>query len=149
MAHEFAHIKNRDILISSVAGTIAGVISYISHMMMWNSFGNRDNRGNVLAIVLLAILAPILAMIIQLAISRSREYQADASGASYIRDGASLASALEKLHKTNKTRPMRIGNQGTAHLFIANPFTAGGMMALLSTHPPMEERVRRLKQMKF
>jgi len=151
LAHEFAHIKNRDILISSVAGTIAGVISYVSQMMMWNSMfgGNRENRGNGAALILVAILAPILAMIIQLAISRSREYLADASGAKYMGDGRPLADALEKLERSNKIHPMRIGNQGTAHLFISNPFSGRGMMALLSTHPSTSERVRLLRGMKF
>lgn len=151
MAHEFAHIKNRDILISTVAGTIAGVISYASQMMIWNSMmgGNRDSRGNVFALIVVAILAPILAMLIQMAISRSREYFADATGAGFIKNGAHLASALEKLERGNKMRPMRIGNQGTAHLFITNPFSARGMMAMLLTHPPTEERVKRLRGMKF
>jgi heat shock protein HtpX len=148
MAHEFAHIKNRDTLISTVAGTIAGVISYASNMMLWSSMSNRENRNPVILIVM-AILAPILAMIIQLAISRSREYLADASGAKYIKDGNSLASALNKLHSTNTRRPMQLGNQGTAHLFIANPFSGSAMMALLSTHPPMHERIKRLREMKF
>jgi heat shock protein HtpX len=150
MAHEFAHIKNRDILISTVAGTIAGIISYISHMMMYSAmFGNRDNRGNVVSLVLLAIITPLVATIIQLAISRSREYLADQSGASYIKDGESLAKALEKLEKGNVQRPMRVGNSGTAHMFITNPFSGQAMMALLSTHPPMNERIRRLRGMKF
>jgi heat shock protein HtpX len=148
MAHEFAHIKNRDILISTIAGTFAGIISYVSNMMMWNAMGNRDNRNPALLIIM-AILAPILAMIIQLAISRSREYIADHSGASYIKDGDSLAKALEKLDKGNRVRPMQLGNQGTAHLFISNPFSGRAMMALLSTHPPMNERIRRLRGMKF
>ncbi len=150
MAHEYAHIKNRDTLISTIAGTIAGVISYISHMAMYSAmFGDRDNRGNALSLILLAIITPLIATIIQLAISRSREYIADAHGASYIKDGESLAKALEKLEKGNKSRPMHVGNNGTAHLFITNPFSGRAMMALLSTHPPMEERIRRLKGMKF
>ncbi len=151
LAHEFAHIKNRDILISTVAGTIAGIISYVAHMAMWSAmFGGRDNRGNGLQIILLAIIAPIVATMIQLAISRSREYLADSSGASYIKNGKPLADALSKLESGNKMRPMRIGNQGTAHLFITNPFTSRGMMAaLMTTHPSTEERVRRLRGMRF
>ncbi|HII64469.1 TPA: zinc metalloprotease HtpX [Candidatus Woesearchaeota archaeon] len=150
MAHEFAHIRNRDILISTVAGTIAGIISFIANMAMWSAmFGDRDNRGNALSLILLAIITPIIATIIQLAISRSREYLADASGARTMGDGKPLASALEKLERSNRHHPMRAGNQGTAHLFITNPFTARGMTALLLTHPPTEERVRRLKGMRF
>ena len=151
MAHEMAHVKNRDILISTIAGTIAGVISYIATMAQWAAiFGGRDREhSNILSLILLAIITPLIATIIQLAISRSREYLADATGAGIVRNSKGLASALEKLHNDVRKHPMRLGNQATAHLFIANPFSAKGMMALLSTHPPMEERVRRLNAIKF
>ena len=151
MAHEMAHVKNRDILISTIAGTIAGVISYIATMAQFAAiFGGRDREhSNVLSLILLAIITPLIATIIQLAISRSREYLADATGAGIVKNSGGLAKALEKLHNDVKKHPMRLGNQATAHLFIANPFSAKGMMALLSTHPPMEERVRRLSVIKF
>jgi len=151
MAHEISHVKNRDILISTIAGTLAGIISYIATMAQWSAiFGNRNNNsGNVVSLLILAILTPIIAMIIQLSISRSREYIADATGAKIMKSGDGLASALEKLHKDTKQNPMRMGTAATAHLFIANPFKGTGFLHLLSTHPPMEERVRRLKGMKF
>ena len=151
MAHEMAHVKNRDILISTIAGTIAGVISYIATMAQWAAiFGGRDREhSNILSLILLAIITPLIATIIQLAISRSREYLADATGAGIVKNSKGLASALEKLHNDVRKHPMRLGNQATAHLFIANPFSAKGMMALLSTHPAMEERVRRLNAIKF
>jgi len=147
MAHEVAHIKNRDILISSVAGTIAGVISYVGSMAMWSAlFGGRD-RGNGLQLILLMIVTPFIATIIQLAISRSREYIADETGARLVKNGESLASALEKLNQSAKVHPMRIGNKATAHMFISNPFS--GSMNLLSTHPDFKERTKRLRNMKF
>jgi heat shock protein HtpX len=155
IAHEVAHVRNRDILISSVAATIAGVISYVAFMARWaaifGGFGGRDRNGggNIVSLLLLAIVTPLIAMIIQLAISRSREYLADATGAKIIQNPDGLASALEKLQNDVKTHPMKLGNQATAHLFIANPFSAGGMMSLLSTHPPMQERIKRLNSMKF
>lgn len=154
MAHEFAHVKNRDILISTVAGMIAGVISYIATMAQFAAiFGgfNRDgdSGGSMIQLLALSIITPIIATIIQLAISRSREYLADSTGARFVKDGDSLARALEKLHADGRKHPMHHGNQATAHLFISNPFRTGGMMALLSTHPPMKERVRRLRSMEF
>ncbi|MBL7055607.1 zinc metalloprotease HtpX [Candidatus Woesearchaeota archaeon] len=148
MAHEVAHIKNRDILISSVAGTIAGVISYVGSMAMWSAFLGRD-RGNMAQMLMLAVVTPFVATIIQLAISRSREYIADATGADLVKNGESLASALEKLHQSAKVHPMRIGNKATAHMFISNPFSGRGMVNLLSTHPNFKERTRRLRAMKF
>jgi len=148
MAHEIAHIKNRDILISSVAGTIAGVISFVGSMAMWSAFLGRD-RGNMAQMLMLAIITPLVATIIQLAISRSREYLADATGAKLVKNGENLASALEKLHQSAKVNPMRIGNKATAHMFIANPFSGKGMAGLLSTHPNFKERTRRLRAMAF
>jgi len=124
IAHEFAHIKNRDILISTVAGTIAGIISYLT------------------------ILTPIIASLIQLAISRSREYLADESGAEYVHDGHSLADALEKIEKNVNVNPMKFGNQATAHLFISNPFRNRNFLSMFMTHPPTSERARRLRSMK-
>lgn len=152
IAHEFAHIKNRDILISTIAGTIAGVISYIANMFMWSAmFGGRDddNRGNAISLLVLAILTPIIASMIQLAISRSREYFADETGAKTVKNGNSLADALEKIEKNVDISPLRFGNQSTAHLFISNPFRGQALMALFMTHPSTHERTKRLRAMKF
>jgi len=152
IAHEFAHIKNRDILISTVAGTIAGIISYVANMFMWSAmFGGRDDDrgGNVIGLVLLAIITPIIASIIQLAISRSREYIADEAGAKFVKNGNSLADALEKIEKNVGINPMRFGNQSTAHLFISNPFRNAGFLRLFMTHPSTHERTRRLRTMSF
>ena len=152
IAHEFAHIKNRDILISTVAGTIAGIISYISNMFMWSAmFGGRDNDrgGNPMGLILLAIITPIIASIIQLAISRSREYIADETGAKFVKNGNSLADALEKIEKNVGINPMRFGNQSTAHLFISNPFRNAGFLRLFMTHPSTVERTKRLRSMEF
>jgi heat shock protein HtpX len=151
MAHEMAHVKNRDILISTVAGTIAGVISYVAFMARWAAiFGGRDREGgNMASMLVLAIITPLIAMVIQLAISRSREYLADATGAAMLKNSNGLASALAKLEQGAKTHPMKLGNNATAHMFIANPFRARGVMKLLSTHPPMQTRINKLKNMKF
>ena len=151
IAHEIAHVRNRDILISTIAGTIAGVISYIATMAQWAAiFGGRDRENsNFLSLILLAIVTPIIAALIQLAISRSREYMADATGAGIVKNSAGLASALEKLENNVKNHPMRLGNQATAHLFITNPFKGQAFMTILSTHPPMKERIKRLNEMKF
>jgi len=154
LAHEVSHIKNRDILVQTVAATIAGVISYIATIAQWaaifGGFGGRDNErgGNLISLLVLAILTPIIAMIIQLAISRSREYLADETGAKTIKDPHALASALAKLEQGIKHNPMRFGNPTTASLFIVNPFSARGLTGLFSTHPPMEKRIARLKEMK-
>jgi len=152
IAHEFAHIRNRDILISTVAGTIAGIISYIANMFMWSAmFGGRDDdrRGNALSLLVLAIITPIVASMIQLAISRSREYLADETGAKTVKDGKALADALEKIEKNIDINPMRFGNQATSHLFIANPFRNTSFLNLFMTHPSTKSRVERLRKMKF
>jgi len=150
IAHEFAHIKNRDILISTVAGTIAGVISYIGNMFMWSAmFGDDDNRGNIFGLLFLAIITPIVASIIQLAISRSREYLADETGARFVRNGNHLADALEKIEKNVAAHPMRMGTQATAHLFISNPLRQGAFLSLFLTHPSTKSRTERLRNMKF
>jgi heat shock protein HtpX len=153
IAHELAHIKNRDILISTVVATIAGAISYLAFMARWaaifGGYGGRDRDGNIFELLFLAILAPLIAMIIQLAISRSREYLADRTGAKFIHSSEGLASALAKLGKASKAIPMDIGNKATEHLFIVNPFRKSFIMSLFSTHPPMEERVKRLEALKL
>lgn len=152
IAHEMSHIKNKDILITTIAATIAGVISYLSAMARWGAIfgGNRDDdRGNnLISLLIIGILTPLIAMLIQLAISRSREYLADESGARTIKNPNALASALEKLEKSAKSTPMRLGTQATSSLFIVNPFSGKAMLGLLSTHPPLEERVRRLRAMR-
>ena len=152
IAHEFAHIKNRDILISTIAGTIAGVISYISNMFMWSAmFKGRDDdsRGNALSLLALAIITPIIASMIQLAISRSREYMADETGAKTVKDGNSLADALEKIEKNIDINPMRFGTAATAHLFISNPFRNATFLNLFMTHPSTKSRTEKLRAMKF
>src|SRR3989344_4526307 len=151
IAHEFAHIKNRDILISTVAGTIAGIISYISNMFMWSAiFGGDDDRSNIFSLLLLAIITPLIATIIQLAISRSREYLADETGAGFVKNGNALADALEKIEKNVDVNPMRLGNQSTAHLFISNHFRNQSFMRFfMTTHPKTSERTRRLRAMEF
>jgi heat shock protein HtpX len=152
MAHELSHVKNRDILISSIAATIAGAITMIGNALQWGAmFGggtgrDNDDRGGMLGMIAMAILAPIAAMIVQLAISRSREYAADAAGARLCHKPLSLATALGKLEIAVKQIPMQGGNPSTAHLFIVNPFR-GGLLGLFSTHPPMEERIKRLEQL--
>lgn len=152
IAHELSHIKNRDTLIATIAATIAGVISYIAMMARWGlMFGQRDDRGsgNIIGLLVLIILTPLIATIIQLAIFRSREYMADASGASTIKDSKSLASALRKIHAGIAQTPLRHGNMATASLFIDNPFKGEALMALFSTHPPMEKRIKALSELKF
>ena len=150
IAHELSHVRNRDILISSVAATIAGAIAYLAHMAQWaaifGGFGGRDDRdrgGGVIGLLATAIIAPIAATLIQLAISRSREFQADQSGAELAGSPFGLARALEKLGHASCRIPMD-ANPATAHLFIVSPFTGQSLMKLFSTHPPLEERIRRL-----
>ena len=151
LAHELSHVSNRDILISSVAATLAGaimMIARIAQFSMWFGGGGRDNDrgGNPIGLLLMAILAPIAAMLIQLAISRSREYAADESGARVIGHGAGLASALEKLQYASKKMPLQ-ADPSTAHLFIVKPFTGSTLLELFSTHPPLEKRIEKLRQL--
>jgi heat shock protein HtpX len=154
VAHELAHIKNRDILISSVAAMIAGAISQLAHMAQWTMiFGgmhrDRDeDSGSLLGGLAMMIVGPIAAMLIQMAISRSREYQADATGAQICGRPQSLANALLKLEQGNRRLPMEV-NPAQAQMYIVNPLTAGGLAHLFSTHPPMAERVKRLQEMAF
>ncbi len=152
IAHEIGHIANRDILIQSVAGILAMVIMYAANMMQWAAiFGGgrsdeREGSSNAFTLILMAVLAPLAASLIQFAISRSREYLADATGAKLCKEPKALASALQKLTLSVQQQPMHTGNQATAHMFIVNPF-ASQLKSLFSTHPPVEERVRRLQQM--
>jgi heat shock protein HtpX len=152
IGHEMGHVKNRDILTSSIAATIAGAISYLQMIFIWGSMfgGGRDREGNGLLALLGVIIAPIVAGILQMAISRTREYQADRSGAEYTRDPMSLAAALQKLQMGTQMRPMAQtpGTQATSALFIVHPFRMGeGLSNLFSTHPPIEERIKRLREM--
>jgi heat shock protein HtpX len=153
VAHEVSHIKNRDILIGSVAATIASVIGFVAMMARWAAIfggggGDKENN-NIFTLLIIGIVTPIIAMLIQLAISRSREYLADESGARIVKDPTYLADALLKIEKGNKLMPLKDAQPATAHMFIMNPFSAKGIMGLLSTHPPVEERVKKLKAMKF
>ena len=156
LAHELAHIKNRDILISSVAAVIAGAISHLAMMAQWGAMfgmgrGDDDEGGggggNLIGALLLAIVAPMAAMLIQMAISRSREYAADATGARIVHAGRPLANALLKLEEYNKQIPMQV-NPAQAQMFIVNPLSGQSLMRLFSTHPPIQERVARLMAMR-
>jgi len=146
LAHELTHVRNRDILIQSVASAIGMAITYLAYMLMW--FGDDDNSPlGLIASLGLVILAPISASIIQLAISRQREYAADAGGAEICGNPESLASALLRLEQGAAAMPMQV-NQAAEPLYIVRPFKGGGIAGLFSTHPPIEERVRRLRQMR-
>ncbi len=150
IAHELSHIRNKDTLIQAVAATIAGVIGYLAFMARFAAiFGGRGSRdsGRMFELLALSIITPLIAMIIQLAISRSREFMADEKGARIIKNPEALASALEKLDASVKNNPMRFGNQTTSSLFIVNPFSGGGLMGLLSTHPKTAERVKKLREL--
>lgn len=151
LAHEMAHVANRDILIQTVAGVLASAITAIANFAQFAAiFGGRsgdgEERGNPLAMLLMALLAPMAAGLIQMAISRTREYKADATGASFCRDPLALASALDKLTAYSRRIPMQ-GNPSTENMFIVSPFSGRSMANLFSTHPPMEERVARLREM--
>jgi heat shock protein HtpX len=155
LAHELSHVKNRDILISTIAAGVAGLVSTIGHMMQWGFMfagarSDDDDRGGGLAALAWIIVAPIIAVLIQLAISRSRELGADASGASLCGHPEDLASALRRLEDAQEVRPYEFAGPATAHLFIVNPLrgAAAAFMNLLSTHPPIEERIRRLEAMR-
>jgi len=149
LAHEIAHIKNRDILIGSIAATMAGAIMILASMARWSAFlggGSDDEEGGglgAMGMIVMSILAPLAAMLVQMAISRSREYHADATGATFAGHSQGLARALEKLGAYSKRLPMH-ANPQTAHMFIVNPLRGRGVMSLFSTHPPLEERIARL-----
>ncbi len=156
LAHELAHIKNRDVLVATVVATVAGAITMIANMAQWamifGGFGRGDDDeggeglGSLAGGILMIFLAPIAAAVIQLAISRGREYGADATGSRILGDPLPLARALEKLEMANQTVPMHV-NPATAHQFTVQPLSGGAMMKLFSTHPPIKERVARLRQM--
>ncbi len=157
LAHELAHVQNRDILIATIAAGVAGLISSLGHVIQWGAifggFGRRDDDeggGNIFAALAWAVLAPIVALVVQLAVSRSREFGADASGAALVGDPEPLADALLALEAGNERRHYEFGGPATAHLFIVNPFRGAGssFLKLFSTHPPVEERVARLRALK-
>jgi heat shock protein HtpX len=151
IGHELTHIKNRDILISSIAAVMAGAISYLATMAQWGMIfgGGRDDdegAGNLVGMLVMMIIAPLAAAIIQMAISRSREYLADAGGARICGHPLSLAHALERLAEYNQRKPMQV-NPATAQMYIVNPLTGSTIASLFSTHPPIQERIRRLQAM--
>ena len=154
LAHELSHVTNRDVLISTIAATLAGAITYLAHMAQWAAiFGGRsqdDEEGgsNPLVMILFAILAPIAAMLVQFAVSRSREFQADASGARLAGRTYGLAKALEKIEVASRVEPLP-ATPATAHLFIVNPLSGESFTRLFSTHPPTEERIARLRAMRL
>ncbi len=152
IGHELSHVKHRDILISSVAATVAAAISYLAQMGQWalifGGSSGRDRDENPLAALAMLILAPIIAMIIQMAISRSREYSADDSGAELAGNPRFLSNALRKLDYASKNVPMQRATPATAHMFIVNPLSGKNLLRLFSTHPPIEERIKRLEGMR-
>ena len=153
MAHELAHVQNRDILVGTIAATFAGAISMIGNMLQWGAmFGagrsdDDEGGGGLIGSLVMAIVAPIAAMLIQMAVSRSREYLADETGARICGRPLALANALRKLHNASQMIPMHDARPATAHMFIVNPLAGGSLMSLFSTHPPMEERIARLESM--
>jgi len=155
LAHEFGHVRNRDILISSVVAVLAGTITLIANIAQWGLIfggsGGRDNReqgaGGAIAGLLTIILAPLAALLIQLAVSRSREYQADRTGAEVSGDPMALASALRKLERATQVIPSQTAQPAFAHMYIVNPLSGQTLAGLFSTHPPIEERIRRLEEM--
>jgi len=151
LGHELSHVKHRDILISTIAATLAGTITMLARWAQFSLFfGGRDDDeggGNIVGVIIFSMLAAFAAMLIQLAISRSREYLADEGGAQLTGNPMYLANALKRLQAGVAYQPMVDANPSTAHLFIVNPFAARGVLALFSTHPPMEERIRRLEEM--
>jgi heat shock protein HtpX len=153
IAHELAHIKHRDMLTGTMVATIAGAISMLAQMAQWSMIfggGNRsddDEGGSPIVAIVMMIVAPIAAMIVQMAISRSREFEADRGGAGIAGSPSGLSNALLKLEKGSQMIPMTDAKPATAHMFIVNPLTGGGLMKLFSTHPPIEERVQRLNEL--
>jgi heat shock protein HtpX len=150
VAHEMAHVKNRDILVMTVAATVAGAIAFLARIFWWNMILGRRRQadaGTILIIVVVAITAPLAALLVRLAISRSREYKADRTGATTIHRPNDLADALLKLEQANKRRPISRGNPASSSLFIVNPFRGNALARMFSTHPPMEERIKRLRKL--
>jgi heat shock protein HtpX len=149
MAHELGHVKNRDILVMSAAATVAGAITFAARMFFWGALfgGGREGGGNIFGAILLAILAPIAALLVQMAISRNREYMADRAGAEISGNPRALARALRSLERGAERIPMERANPAQAHMYIVNPLRGSAIASLFSTHPPTDERVRRLEAM--
>jgi heat shock protein HtpX len=147
LAHEMAHIKDNDMLVMTVAATVAGAISFASRFALFSSFGSRRDNSAGLLLLVVAITAPIAAVLLHLAISRSREYKADREGSLMIQRPLSLARALGKLEEGNKRRPMNMGSPASSSLFIVNPFRGGGLVSLFMTHPPIQARIKQLKKL--
>lgn len=150
MAHELSHVQNRDTLTATIAATLAGAIAYLATMIKWGAIlGGRDddNRGGLIGSLAMAFIAPIAAMLIQMAISRSREYAADEAGGRLCGKPLALAGALERLEHSARERPLVGANPAAASLFIVNPFRGQAMLSLFSTHPPMEKRIARLREL--
>lgn len=156
LAHELSHVRNRDILVSSIAATLAGAVMILADMARWTAFlggmrGEREDEGHggVIGLIVMAVLAPIAAFLIQMAISRSREFMADATGAKITGNPLGLASALEKLGRATQALPMEEARPETAHLFIVSPLSGGSFVTWFSTHPPLEQRIARLRAMVY
>ena len=153
MAHELAHVQNRDILVGTIAATFAGAISMLGNMLQWGAIlgagrgDDEEGTGSMAGSLAMAIIAPLAAMLIQMAVSRSREYLADETGARICGRPLALANALRKLHNASHAIPMQAARPASAHMFIVNPLTGGSLLKLFSTHPPMEERIARLESM--
>lgn len=153
MAHELAHVQNRDILVGTIAATFAGAIAMLGNMLQWGAIlgaGRNDDEegaGGLVGSLVMAIIAPMAAMLIQMAVSRSREYLADETGARICGRPLALANALRKLHSASQAIPMQEARPASAHMFIVNPLTGGSLLKLFSTHPPMDERISRLEAM--
>lgn len=153
LAHEIAHIKNRDILIGTIAASFAGAISMIANVAQWGAIfgglnGDDDDGGGLIGLLIMAIVAPIAAMIVQMAISRSREYQADSTGAQLAGSSSGLSHALQKLGMASGRISMQV-SPAASHMFIMNPLSGQGFAQLFSTHPPIEERIARLNKMRY
>jgi heat shock protein HtpX len=150
IAHELAHVRNRDVLVMTVAATVAGAIAFLARIFWWNMILGRRRQadaGTLLIVIVVAITAPLAALLIRLAISRTREYKADRTGAMTIHRPNDLADALLKLEQANKRKPISRGNPASSSLFIVNPFRGNALARIFSTHPPMEERVKRLRKL--
>ncbi|MBI4019743.1 MAG: zinc metalloprotease HtpX [Candidatus Aenigmarchaeota archaeon] len=149
ISHEMGHIKNHDILVSSLAATIAGAIAYVAQMSYWSLFmqQERQGEGNMLGLIFMVVFAPLAAMLVRLAISRSREYKADITGAMLTHKPHALASALRKIESVAREHPLRGGSAATAHMWIVNPFSQDWFTGLFMTHPPIEKRVERLERL--
>jgi len=151
IAHEFSHIKNNDILVASIAAVIAGTIAYLAMIVRYSALFRRDGEKGpgLLELIVIGIITPIIAVIVQLAISRSREFLADETAARTLREHKGLANALAKLETGIAAKPMVEANTGTAHLFIANPFSAKGVIGFFSTHPAMGDRIAKLEKLRY